>query len=209
MGEAVLSYLRGDRSNETTENRAATLSPEKERPGGISSIHGPVYTGKPSATYSGYLALAIQASWVSTRNGRPWWWWAQTTACSMPSTPRMAMKADASCLRWSLTPSSRGGWHPESRYSGHCTPDLHRYFMNATPEIRDVDFLGTGGRLESFPSGCRPIETPAGGWAGQGGGASFAMDVTHIPASASESDVAPEGTVEFTHPDMGFSFGDR
>lgn len=84
----------------------------------------------------------------------------------------------------------------------------HRYFMNATPEIRDVDFARTGGTLESFPSGLSPDwRTLLVVGQGKGGRSFVAMDVTRIQASASESDIAQKVLWEFTHPDMGFSFG--
>jgi type IV pilus assembly protein PilY1 len=85
----------------------------------------------------------------------------------------------------------------------------HHYYMNATPEIRDVDFARTGNSLAAIGA-----STPAD-WrtllvTGQGkGGRSFiAVDVTDItPGSLNETGMASKILWEFSHADMGYSYG--
>ena len=117
------------------------------------------------------------------------------------STPRMAMKADASCLRWSLTPSSRPMAPRGQRYSGHCTQTAAPLLHECDTEIRDVGFQNRW-QAGACP-GCRPIGAPCW-WLGRQGGRSFAaMDVTHI-RHPPESDVGEGNRAH--HPDMGFSW---
>jgi type IV pilus assembly protein PilY1 len=80
--------------------------------------------------------------------------------------------------------------------------------MDATPEFRDVDFARTGAKLDSFSA------SVAADWrtlmvVGQGkGGRSFvAMDVTSLSSTLTEDAIAGKVLWEFTHADMGFSFG--
>ncbi|MGE0801500.1 MAG: pilus assembly protein, partial [Lautropia sp.] len=80
---------------------------------------------------------------------------------------------------------------------------LHRYYVNASPVAADVDFARTNGA------------TATGDWRtvlvaglGKGGRGFFAIDVTDPAAFTSESAVAGKVLWEFSHPTMGFSFGE-
>ncbi|MBN9697095.1 MAG: hypothetical protein J0L85_14975 [Zoogloea sp.] len=209
-GEAVLNYLRGDRSSETTETVQRRYRQRKSVLGDIVDSRA-VYVGKPSASYSDTYNPGY-SSFVAEHAGR---------------TPMVVVGANDGMLHaFDATDGSDGGRElfalvPYSVFEGpDGNPEVsgiqaiarktysHRYFMNATPEIRDVDFARTGGKLESFPTGLSPDwRTLLVVGQGKGGRSFVAMDVTHIPSSASESDIAQKVLWEFTHPDMGFSFG--
>lgn len=209
-GEAVLNYLRGDRSNETTETVQRRYRQRKSVLGDIVDSRA-VYLGKPSATYSDTYNPGY-SSFVADNAKR---------------TPLVMVGANDGMLHaFDATDGVSGGNElfaliPYSVFEGpDGSPDIsgiqalarktyaHRYYMNATPEVRDVDLARTGGKLDSFSPGL------SADWrslmvVGQGkGGRSFvAMDVTDIASSATESDIAKRVLWEFTHPDMGFSFG--
>ena len=78
----------------------------------------------------------------------------------------------------------------------------HRYYVNASPTVADVDFGRTGGRHETAD-----WRTVLVSGLGKGGRGFFAIDVTDPSAFASEGGAAGKVLWEFTDPDMGFSLG--
>lgn len=209
-GEAILNYLRGDRSNETT----ATIQRRyRQRDGVLGDIVGssPRYLGKPAANYADAYNPGY-STFVSDNAKR---------------TPLVLVGANDGMLHaFDASEGANAGNElfaliPYSVFEGpDGNPEIsgiqalarktyaHRYYMNATAELRDVDFARTGGKLDSFPA-TRHADWRSLMVVGQGkGGRSFvAMDVTSITASASETELARKVLWEFTHPDMGFSFG--
>ncbi len=80
---------------------------------------------------------------------------------------------------------------------------VHRYFVNATPAAADVDFARTSGATTTGD-----WHTVLVGGLGKGGRAYYAIDVTDPAAFSSETAVASKVLWEFTHPTMGFSYGE-
>ncbi len=79
---------------------------------------------------------------------------------------------------------------------------LHRYYVNATPTIGDVDFKNTS------------TDTSGGDWRtllvgglGKGGRAFYALDVTDGASVNNEVEAAGNVLWEFEDPDMGYSYG--
>ncbi len=210
-GKNILNYLRGDRTNESTTTVTKSYRRRTNLLGDIVDSRV-VYLGKPSAGYAdtynpGYKTFANDKA---------------------SRTPLVFVGANDGMLHaFDASDGTNAGKEvfavvPYSTYEG---PDqapqisglqalarhtyTHRYYMNATPEIRDVDFARTGNSLSSFSAG-----TPAD-WhsllvMGQGkGGRSFiAVDVTNItPGSLNESTMTGKVLWEFTHPNMGYSYG--
>lgn len=210
-GRNILNYLRGDRTNEST---ATVTKNYRLRTGLLGDIVDSrvVYLGKPNASYSDTYNPGY-TTFKDDKAGR---------------TPLIFVGANDGMLHaFDASEGSNAGNEvfavvPYSSYEGpDQTPQIsglqalarptytHRYYMNATPEIRDVDFARTGNSLSSFSA-----STPAD-WrtllvTGQGkGGRSFiAVDVTNItPGSLTESAMAGKVLWEFAHPNMGYSFG--
>lgn len=209
-GKRILNYLRGDRTYEST---AAVSNLYRQRASVLGDIVDSkvVYMGKPSASYSesynpGYTRFKSDKS---TR------------------MPLIFVGANDGMLHaFDASDSSSGGREvfalvPYATFEGpDGTPDTsglqalarknytHHYYVNATPEIRDVDFARTGARFDSFgPGATADWRTILVTGLGKGGRSFVAMDVTDITATNTESELAGRVLWEFTHPDMGFSFG--
>ena len=209
-GERVLNYLRGDRTYETT---AASSKLYRQRGKLLGDIVDSkvVYLGKPAGSYSdsynpGYSQFKTDYAgrkpliFVGANDG-------------MLHAFDASETSDAGKEVFALVPHSvfRG---PDNNPEVSGIQALarktysHRYYMNATPEIRDVDIARTGGKLSSFsPSLASDWRTLLVAGQGKGGHSFVAMDVTSISSTVSESDIAGRVLWEFTHPDMGFSFG--
>jgi len=80
----------------------------------------------------------------------------------------------------------------------------HRFYVDATPLVFDVDFSRTVGATGSVPD-WRSVLV---GGLGKGGRGYYAIDVTDPNAWVSEAAVASRVLWEFTDPRMGFSYGD-
>ncbi|WP_276662883.1 PilC/PilY family type IV pilus protein [Thauera aminoaromatica] len=210
-GKNILNYLRGDRSNETTVTTAKAYRLRTNLLGDI--VDSKVtYLGKPNASYS------------DTHN--PGYTTFKTNKANR--TPLVLVGANDGMLHaFDASEGSNAGNEvfaviPYSTFEGpDRTPQTsglqalarhtytHHYYMNATPEIRDVDFARTGNSLSAISA-----STPAD-WrtllvTGQGkGGRSFiAVDVTDItPGALNETSMAGKVLWEFSHADMGFSYG--
>lgn len=79
----------------------------------------------------------------------------------------------------------------------------HRQYVNATPNVYDVDFARTSGG-----SGSANWRSVLIGGLGKGGKGYYAIDVTDPSTMTSESAVAGKVLWEFTDADLGFSFGE-
>lgn len=209
-GQRILSYLRGDRNFESTSTVSNLYRQRGTLLGDIVDSKV-VYLGKPSATYSdssnpGYAqfktdyATRVPLVIVGANDG-------------MVHAFDASEGVDAGKEVFGLVPySAFEGPDANPEVSGIQAlarkTYVHHYYMNATPEIRDVDLARTGAKLDSFgssvPSDWRTLMV-----VGQGkGGRSFvAMDVTSMSSSLSEDNIAAKVLWEYTHADMGFSFG--
>ena len=209
-GERILNYLRGDRTNESTTASSKFYRQRDKLLGDIVDSKV-VYLGKPAGSYSdsynpGYTQFKTDYAgrkplvFVGANDG-------------MLHAFDASETADAGKEVFALVPHSvfRG---PDNNPEVSGIQALarktysHHYYMNATPEIRDVDIARTGGKLSSFsPSLASDWRTLLVAGQGKGGRSFVAMDVTSISSTVSESDIAGRVLWEFTHPDMGFSFG--
>lgn len=88
---------------------------------------------------------------------------------------------------------------------GDPTTFTHRYYVDATPLVFDIDFYRTP----------NPVVAPTNDWRsvligglGKGGKGYYAIDVTDPSSWTSETDVAGKVLWEFTDSRMGFSYGD-
>jgi type IV pilus assembly protein PilY1 len=79
----------------------------------------------------------------------------------------------------------------------------HHYFVDATPQVFDVDF----GRIGSAAGNGGDWHSLLIGGLGKGGTGYFAIDVTDPSAWTSEAEVAKKVLWEFTDSRMGYSYG--
>ncbi len=83
-------------------------------------------------------------------------------------------------------------------------PDFqHHYYVNSTPQVFDIDFSKTQGA-----SGGADWHSVLIGGLGKGGKSYYAIDVTDPATMASETAVADRVLWEFSHADMGLSYGE-
>jgi type IV pilus assembly protein PilY1 len=220
--KAVLNYLRGDKTLDSVPG----YRKRKTLLGDI--VHSkPVEVGKPDADYSddknpGYLNFkeaqkarskvvyvgandgmlhAIKGINGSSSDGTELWAYVPSFLFEGPDNPK---NPEASGLR-ALT---------RSMYS-------HRYYVNATPVVQDVDFHHTrrlNGSLPAANKDSADWRTLLVSGLGKGGKGFFALDVTD-PSATSETAAASKVLWEFPRlegadsdmlediSDMGFSFG--
>jgi type IV pilus assembly protein PilY1 len=85
---------------------------------------------------------------------------------------------------------------------------LHHYYVNATPQVYDVDLNRTGGNTGGNMSGAPDWRSVLIGGLGKGGRAYYAIDVTDPESMTTEAAVAGKVLWEFTDPDLGYTFGE-
>ncbi len=192
-GQAILAFLRGDRSNEGIE-----LGQFRARTSPLGDIVASqaVYVGAPSAPY-----LDSNDPGYSTF---------KATYASRPA--RVYIGANDGMLHafddatgdetWAYVPlgvyrAGATGLGALSYQDGALPAFRHHYYVNATPRIVDVDFGGgTGDWRTLLVEGL-----------GKGGRSYTGVDVTSPAAFTSEVEVAKKIVWEFSDPDMGYTFG--
>lgn len=206
--EDQIRYIRGDRTNET-----GTSPKYRARDKLLGDIVDakPVFVGGPGEDYSDqfnpgfstfvtnrktrtpvvYVAAndgmlhALHGDLASgtTNGGRELFAFIPSFAISGPSVP--------------ATPSVDG-------IVARSSPTYaHRHLMNATPAVTSVDFNRTVGMSGTSPD----WRTLLVGGLGKGGKGFYALDITNPADWTSQNAVAGKVLWEFSHPDLGFSFG--
>ncbi|WP_374491409.1 pilus assembly protein [Zoogloea sp.] len=202
-GARILEYLRGNRTNESTDTETKLYRQRGKLLGDIVDSKV-VYLGAPSADYADTYNPGY-STFKSTYLNR---------------APRIFVGANDGMLHaFDASSDSVGdeifGLIPYSMFAGpDDSPEMsglqalartnysHHFYMNATPEIRDVDFNKVNGR-----SGDPDWRTILVVGQGKGGKSFVAMDVTSLPSSATETQLAGKVLWEFSHNNMGYSFG--
>jgi type IV pilus assembly protein PilY1 len=201
-GADYLSYLRGDRTNETS-------GVYRKRTKLLGDIVGSkvVSVGRPSmpltdAPNPGYPAF--RSSWANRQ-------------------PMIYVGSNDGMLHafnGALTGDAAGvevfAFVPNALFQGpNGTPQVdglaslgnptfeHHFFVNATPKVFDVDLNRTPGA-----SGAPNWKSILIGGLGKGGRSYYAIDVTDPAGMTSEAAVASRVLWEFTDPDLGYSYGE-
>lgn len=207
-GQRVLNYLRGDRTNETTASSTKLYRQRASLLGDIVDSQV-IYVGAPNEGYSDAYSPGF-SQFVSSKQNR-------TPVVYVGANDGMLHAFDAS------TTSNAGNelfaLVPYVLYAG---PDnapetsgaqalarpmySHHYYMNATPEIRSVDFSRAGGNISTDPSSFSWHTLLVAG-EGKGGRSYVAVDVTDVNSTMTEADAAAKVLWEFSHADMGYSYG--
>ncbi|MGE3863873.1 MAG: pilus assembly protein [Burkholderiaceae bacterium] len=168
-----------------------------QRSVGLGDRYNPGYkayvTSKASRKQILYVAAndgmlhAFDASSITSGGGRELWAYVPSALFDGPSQPS--------------TPSSDG--LRALALAGY----EHRYYVDATPTLWDVDFARTGGPTSSVDSTSSDWRTILVGGLGKGGRMVYALDVTRADSISSEAEAAGQLLWEFTDPDLGFVYG--
>ena len=201
----LLNYLRGDKTNEGSSyrTRAHLL-------GDIVDSEATVVAG-PDATYKdaynpGYSAFTTIARapriYVGANDGM----------LHAFSGDVSATASDGGMEKWAYIPSfvlrgpsttatpSVDGLAARAALTGF----IHKYYVDQTPYVRDVDFSRTQGATAAAGGDWHTILV---GGLGKGGKGYYAIDVTQPSDITSEATLAAKVLWEFSDEDMGFSFG--
>jgi type IV pilus assembly protein PilY1 len=210
-----LNYLRGDRTHETDSTAAGSSRAYRKREALLGDIVGsrakPVgapafqmtdefnpgydafkgtYKNRTTMVYVGAndgMLHAFNGSLTGANAGRETFAYVPQAVFAGPSNP--------------ATPSVDG-------LAALGNPDMdHRYLVNATPTMHDVDFTRTW-TGSGIGTGSADWRTILVGGLGKGGRSYYALDITNPASISSESDAAAKVLWEFTAPEMGFTFGE-
>ena len=190
-GQRVLEFLRGNRQFE-----GSRVGQFRVRGGPLGDIVNSqaIFVGKPNAPYSegndpGYTAFKSTFSaraariYVGANDGMLHAFDDVTGNETFAFVPKALYRNDVTGLRGLAL------------QDGALPPFRHRYYVDATPRVVDVD-SGGGIWKSLLVHGL-----------GKGGRAYYAIDVTDPAAITSESAAASKVKWEFTDTDMGFSYG--
>ena len=200
-GAGIVNFIRGDRSGETATSETPQKYRQRESVLGDIINAEPVFVAAPAANYSeatnpGYAAFKI----------------------SHASRPTLVFQgANDGMLHAFVAGSGDEAWAYVPRLVLHELANLsrlngfaHKYYVDGTPTVGDVDFARTGGATDASPD----WRTLLVGGLGKGGRGYFALDVTG-EAPTTEAGVAAKVLWEFpnssTAPqvvaNLGYSFG--
>jgi type IV pilus assembly protein PilY1 len=204
--QAVLDFLRGDRSNEGPGEGQLRV---RGSPLGDIVDSRPVHVGPPGQPYvdttdKGYSAFkAAHATrparvYVGANDGMLHVFDAQSGDEAWAYVPAPMFRTDTAadrCGLASLAFPDRGAMP-----GTNCASDQafrHRYYVNATPRVADVDLANNG-------TGWRTIVV---GGLGKGGRGYFALDATDPASITSEAAAAAKVLWEFAPPELGYTYG--
>jgi len=204
-----LNYLRGDRTHEQDSTATGRSKAYRARTRLLGDIVNAkiTFAGPPSQLYSN-TANPGYAAFKSAQRTR---------------TPMLLAAANDGMLHvlnGALNGASAGqeifAYVPSAVFTGPRgnagadglaalgNPDYaHRFYVDATPKVFDVDFSRVDGAIDTTPD-WRSIVV---GGLGKGGKSFYAIDITNPAAMTSEAAVAGKVLWEFSHPTMGFSYG--
>ncbi|MFM7505556.1 MAG: pilus assembly protein, partial [Rubrivivax sp.] len=209
----IIEYLRGDRSNEDTNTETRSF---RRRAAMLADIVGsePRYAAAPTESYldafhPGYAAFrSLHASRAPTL-------YVGSNAGMLHAIDATIGGATSGTERWAYVPSfmfSSGveGLQGQAWRETDATPKkfAHRFRVDATPMIRDVDL----GRVAGASAVSPDWRTLLVGGLGKGGKGYYALDVT-TPTAADEADLISKVLWEFDGSSssdttrVGYSFG--
>lgn len=203
-----LNYLRGDRSQEKTSTDVS--KPYRLRGKLLGDIVNakvkPV--GPPAASYSDAVNRGY-AAFKTAKAARPTMVYAAANDGMLHAFRGELTGENAGLEQFAYVPSAlfRGprGTPAVDGLAQLGNPNyLHKYYVDATPEVVDVDFDRAGGTFAATGSDWRTLLV---GGLGKGGKSFYALDVTDPGTIGDETTLAGKVLWEFTDADMGFSYG--
>lgn len=219
--QAVLNYLRGDKTNEDqTGSTSFRYRPRASRLGDIINSD-PVAITTPVAVYTDSFNPGYQAFKAANASRTPMVYFGANDGF-LHAVNGTATGADAGKEVWAYMPSflfraDASGIVAQTYKLTDLAPKkfAHHFYVDSALAVRDVDFKRTSQSSGSpTPTPNPPTDTD---WhtvlisgLGKGGAGYFALDVTAPPTTAtSESALLSSNRVlwEFTDVDMGFTYG--
>ncbi|MGJ7490967.1 PilC/PilY family type IV pilus protein [Variovorax sp. ZT4R33] len=208
-----LNYLRGDRSHEKTDSDATR--PYRLR----SKLLGDIVNAKvkpvgpPGSTYSDAVNPGY-AAFKAGKAARPTMVYAGANDGMLHAFRGELTGANAGLEQFAYVPSAvfKGPSNPATPTVDGLAqlgnPNyLHRYYVDATPEVVDIDFNHAGGTFTTTDADSSDWRSLLVGGLGKGGKSFYALDVTNPGDMTDETTVASKVLWEFTDANMGFSFG--
>ncbi|WGT63800.1 PilC/PilY family type IV pilus protein [Variovorax paradoxus] len=205
-----LNYLRGDRSQEKTASDGTKPYRLRSKLLGdiVNSKVKPV--GPPASAYSDAVNRGY-AAFKTARASRPTMVYAAANDGMLHAFRGELDGTNAGREQFAYVPSAlfNGPSSPAAPATDGLAqlgnPNyLHKYYVDATPEVVDVDFDRAGGTFAATGSNWRSLLV---GGLGKGGKSFYALDVTDPAAITDETVLASKVLWEFTDADMGFSYG--
>lgn len=199
-----LNYLRGDRTHEQASTATGSSRAYRTRASLLGDIVDSrvVVIDKPSFPYSDRYNPGY-SNFVTTWENRP----AVAYVGANDGMLHAINVADGSEL-FAYVPSAvfngPNGTPAVDGLAALGNPSYtHRYYVNSTPTVFDVDLSATVGATAGAPPNWRSVLV---GGLGKGGKSYYAIDVTDPATMTSEAAVASRVMWEFTDPDLGFTF---
>lgn len=205
-----LNYLRGDRSQEKTATDGTKPYRLRSKLLGdiVNSKVKPV--GPPASAYSDAVNRGY-AAFKTAKATRPTMVYAAANDGMLHAFRGELSGTDAGREQFAYVPSAlfKGPSNPATPAADGLAqlgnPNyLHKYYVDATPEVVDVDFDRAGGTFAATGSDWRSLLV---GGLGKGGKSFYALDVTDPGTITDETILARKVLWEFTDTDMGFSYG--
>lgn len=205
-----LNYLRGDRSQEKTASDGTKPYRLRSKLLGdiVNSKVKPV--GPPASAYSDAVNRGY-AAFKTAKATRPTMVYAAANDGMLHAFRGELSGTNAGREQFAYVPSAlfNGPSNPATPAADGLAqlgnPNyLHKYYVDATPEVVDVDFDRAGGTFAATGSDWRSLLV---GGLGKGGKGFYALDVTDPGTITDETILASKVLWEFTDTDMGFSYG--
>lgn len=206
---AFLNYLRGDRTNEQGATPPGAYRTRTQLLGDIVGSRarpvGPPSQPLSDATNPGY------SSFRTARNGRPTMVYVAANDGMMHAFNGSLTGTDAGREVFAYVPSAvfsgpNGTPGVDGLASLGRSPLNHRFLVNATPNVYDIDLGRTwNGTGVGTSTNWRSVLI---GGLGKGGRTYYALDVTDPASITNEATAASKVLWEFTAPQMGYTFGD-
>ena len=203
-----LNYLRGDPTHEEASTVTGSakiyrnrVSPVGDIVGSKTRPIGPPNAGFSEAANPGYAAFKL------LRANRPTMVYVGSNAGMLHAINGALTGTGAGQEAWAYVPQAlfQGptGTPNSNGLRARGDPDFnHRFFVDGTPLVTDIDFGKTVGGTGT------DWRTVLIGSLGKGGKSYFAIDVTDPTTMTTEATVATKVLWEFSHADLGYTYGE-
>ena len=227
-GQQLLNYLRGDKSNETTDFRVRTHilgDIVDSSPVLVQGALAPSYSETANPGYTAFSSSVASRQPVVYVGGNDGMLHAFAADFSTPTTANTVTGGGSELFAYvpsllfngpTATPAVNGLAALANLAGVSTNPFSHHFYVDSTPQVADVDFTYTsdGTVAPSTSAATASWHSVLVGGLGKGGKGFYALDVTAVPPAVDltssatvEASEASKVLWEFTAPDMGYSFG--
>ncbi|MGJ7581715.1 pilus assembly protein [Variovorax sp. RHLX14] len=208
-----LNFLRGDRSQESNSAVAGSIRSYRTRQLLLGDIVNAKVTpvAAPGASY-GDTANPGYGAFKTAKATRPTMVYVGANDGMLHAFNGALTGSTAGTERFAYVPSAVFGKtlasDSDSILAHLGNPNYaHRYSVDATPLVFDIDFNLAGGKFVTTSAGTSDWHSLLIGGLGKGGKSYYAIDVTDPASMTSEATVASKVKWEFSDPTMGYSYG--